>query len=47
VDADTGQELAKGEVIIVTYDYKEGKTISIPQEWRERIIEFEGLTLES
>ena len=43
VDADTGQELAKGEVIIVTYDYKEGKTISIPQNWREKFIELEGL----
>lgn len=43
VDADTGKELAKGEVIIVTYDYKSEKTISIPQEWRERIIQFEGL----
>ena len=43
VDADTGQELAKGEVVIVTFDYKEGKTISIPQNWREKFIEFEGL----
>jgi acyl-CoA thioester hydrolase len=43
VDADTGRELAKGEVVIVTYDYKEGKTISIPQNWREKFIEFEGL----
>ena len=47
LDADTGKELAKGEIIIVTYDYKEGKTISIPQEWREKITEFESLTLES
>ena len=46
VDADTGKELARGEVIIVTYDYKEEKTIPIPGEWRERIAEFEGLTLE-
>jgi acyl-CoA thioester hydrolase len=43
IDADTGQELAKGEVVIVTYDYKEGKTISIPENWREKFIEFEGL----
>jgi acyl-CoA thioester hydrolase len=41
VDADTGKELAKGEVIIVTYDYKEEKTTSIPQEWREKITGFE------
>jgi acyl-CoA thioester hydrolase len=41
VDTDTGKELAKGEVIIVTYDYKEEKTTSIPQEWREKITGFE------
>ena len=43
VDARTGKELAKGEVIMVTYDYKEEKTINIPHEWREKIKEFEGL----
>ena len=43
VDENTGKELVKGEVVIVTYDYKEEKTISIPQEWRERIMQFEGL----
>ncbi len=47
VDADTNKELAKGELVIVTYDYKAGKTIPIPQEWREKIIELEGLILES
>ena len=46
VDTNTGKELAKGEVILVTYDYKGEKTIPIPQEWRQKIIEFEGLTLE-
>ena len=46
-DADTGKELAGGELVIVAYDYKVGKTISIPQAWREKIIEFEGLTVES
>lgn len=43
LDAKTGKELAKGEVIMVTYDYKEEKTINIPHEWREKIKEFEGL----
>ena len=43
VDANTGKELAKGEVIMVTYDYKAEKTISIPHEWREKIKQFEGL----
>ena len=47
VDEVSGKEVAKGEVVIVTYDYKEEKTISIPQEWRDKIIEFEGLKLES
>lgn len=42
-DADTGRELAKGEVALVTFDYRTGKTIPIPQEWRDKIIEFEGL----
>lgn len=46
VDADTGKELAKGEVVIVTYDYKEGKTIPVPQEWKTKMMEFEGLKLE-
>jgi len=41
VDADTGKELAKGEVIVVAYDYKEERTIPIPQEWREKISTFE------
>lgn len=43
VDADTGKELAKGEVVMVTYDYRAEKTIPVPQEWREKISEFEGL----
>ena len=45
VDTDTGRELARGEVIIVTYDYKDEKTIPVPSEWRERITAFEGLTV--
>src|SRR5262245_54692592 len=43
MDVESGKEIAKGEVIMVTYDYREEKTIPIPQEWREKIIEFEGL----
>jgi len=43
VDARTGRELAKGEVILVTYDYGAEKTINIPHEWREKIKDFEGL----
>ncbi len=40
---DTGKELANGEVIMVAYDYKEEKSIGVPQEWREKFIEFEDL----
>jgi len=43
VDAKTSKELARGEVIMVTYDYKEEKTVNIPHEWREKIKAFEGL----
>ena len=42
IDADTDKELARGEVLVVTYDYQSGKTIPIPHEWREKIGEFEG-----
>ena len=42
-DAETRKVLAKGEVIMVTYDYREEKTVSIPQEWQEKIKAFEGL----
>ena len=42
VDADTDRELARGELVIVTYDYNAGKSIPIPSEWREKITIFEG-----
>jgi acyl-CoA thioester hydrolase len=44
LDAETGKEIAKGEVAIVTYNYREEKTIPIPQEWRDRIVGYEGLS---
>ncbi|MGE5463526.1 MAG: acyl-CoA thioesterase [Syntrophothermus sp.] len=43
VDADTGRELAKGEVIMVAYDYRTEKTIPLPGTWREKISTFEEL----
>ena len=36
VDAGSGKELAKGDVVIVAYDYRTEKTIAIPQGWREK-----------
>ena len=47
LDANTGKELARGEVVLVTYDYREEKTMPIPEEWRKKLLEFEGLKVES
>lgn len=43
VDNATGKELATGEVVLVTYDYRSEKTIPIPADWREKIVSFENL----
>jgi acyl-CoA thioester hydrolase len=43
LDSDTGQELSRGEIVVVAYDYVSQKTIPIPRDWREKIIRFEGL----
>ena len=43
----SGQEMARGEIVTVTYDYAAQNTISIPNEWREKISKFEGLNVES
>ena len=45
VDIESDKEIAKGEVVMVTYDYRAEKTISIPQEWREKILTFERLNV--
>jgi len=45
LDVESGKEIAKGEVIMVTYDYRAEKTIPIPQEWREKISTFERLNV--
>ena len=37
VHAETEEVFAIGEVVLVTYDYRMGKSIPIPQEWREKI----------
>ena len=43
VDANTEHVMAKGEVVMVTYDYKAKKTIPVPDEWRKIISTFEEL----
>lgn len=45
VDVESRKEIAKGEVIMVTYDYRAEKTILIPQEWREKISTFERISV--
>jgi acyl-CoA thioesterase FadM len=45
VNADTGEELATGSAVLVAYDYHSGKTRPIPDDWRERIAEFEELEM--
>jgi len=41
--AETGQVMASGTVVLVTFDYKEAKTITVPEKWRRKISEYEGL----
>ncbi len=43
VDAKTGVEMAKGEVVMVTFDYRAKKTIPVPDKWRKKISEFENI----
>jgi acyl-CoA thioester hydrolase len=37
VHAESGEMFATGEVVMVTFDYHTGKSIPIPDEWREII----------
>ncbi|GMV34815.1 MAG: hypothetical protein AMXMBFR60_26440 [Chloroflexota bacterium] len=43
MDAATGKAMADGEVILVTFDYKSKKTIPVPEDWKRKIAEFEGI----
>jgi acyl-CoA thioester hydrolase len=43
VHAETGELFAIGEVVMVAYDYHDGKSIPIPQDWREKVSKFEEL----
>ncbi len=44
-DEDTGQVMARGESVMVTFDYRAGTSIPVPPAWREKISAFEGLPL--
>jgi acyl-CoA thioester hydrolase len=41
--AETGKVMASGTVVLVTFDYKEAKTITVPEKWKLKISEYEGL----
>jgi acyl-CoA thioester hydrolase len=43
VHAETEELFAIGEVVMVAYDYHTGKSIPIPQDWREKIKQSEGI----
>ena len=43
MDADTGKMMASGKVVMVTFDYKDLKSIPVPVEWKKKFSEFEGL----
>jgi acyl-CoA thioester hydrolase len=45
MNIDTGELLASGTVIWVTFDYLGHMPISVPDEWRNRITSFEGLNV--
>jgi acyl-CoA thioester hydrolase len=42
VHMESGEVLATGEVVMVTYDYHTGKSIPIRQVWRDAVRDFEG-----
>ena len=42
-DGADGAELATGSTVLVTFDYREGSTMPIPEGWRKTIAEFEGM----
>lgn len=45
-DEASGQALARGETVMVAYDYHSQKSMPVPAHWKERIAAFEGLALD-
>lgn len=43
VHTETEEIFAAGEVVMVAYDYRAGKSIPIPQEWRDVLNQFEDM----
>ena len=40
----SGQLYADGTVVMVTFDYRNHKTMSVPENWREKLTQFEDLS---
>jgi acyl-CoA thioester hydrolase len=45
VDVESGEELATGELVLVTYDYHDKKSIPVPAEWRKKLQEFDRIVV--
>ena len=41
--AETGEIMASGTVVLVAYDYQKSRPIAVPEDWRKKISEFEGI----
>ncbi|HLC06107.1 MAG TPA: thioesterase family protein [Anaerolineales bacterium] len=41
-DAESGQVMATGRTVQVTYDYKRGVSIRVPEDWRRMVQAFEA-----
>jgi acyl-CoA thioester hydrolase len=46
MNSDTGEIMSAGTVVMVAYDYKDLKPISVPDDWKKKISEFEKLNIE-
>ncbi|MDZ4158780.1 MAG: acyl-CoA thioesterase [Anaerolineaceae bacterium] len=42
-DCETGKVMARAEAVMVTYDYHQAQSVTVPPQWRARIAEFEGI----
>ena len=43
-DAENGKRLASGSSVLVTYNYRDARSLPIPEDWREKITLFENMT---
>ena len=43
VDEESGEHMAKAEAVMVAYDYDQHGSIPVPDAWRKKIGDFEGL----